>query len=77
LRAVATTSSQILLSRGVASTDSDPSNLSDPDTHTFVTSIFESDSKNIMTLGDAASRTVSSGPAREVSPLEDYTTRGM
>jgi hypothetical protein len=42
-----------------------------------VTSIFESDSKNIMTLGDAASRTVSSGPAREVSPLEDYTTRGM
>jgi hypothetical protein len=58
--AAGTTSSQIFLSRGVAAPDPEPSSSPHPNTSTYVTSVFESDSRHIMTLGDAVDHTKSS-----------------
>ncbi len=51
-----TTSSQILLSRGVAGSRSTP--ISGPEAPIAITSAFESSTKHIMTLGDAACHTL-------------------
>jgi hypothetical protein len=63
--AAGTTSSQIFLSRGVAAPDLEPSSSPHPNTSTYVTSVFESDSRHIMTLGEAFDYTVCSGPSNE------------
>jgi len=59
--AVATTSSHIFLSRGVAGAASDLLTLPHSDSPTFVTSIYESDSTHIMALGDAATQSTITG----------------
>ncbi|TVY75732.1 hypothetical protein LSUE1_G005212 [Lachnellula suecica] len=74
--AVGTTSSQIFLSRGVAepspfrTRSADSSNLPSA----YVTSVFESDSRHIMTLGDAASRTVCSNSESHTCSQEECST---
>jgi len=65
--AAGTTSSQIFLSRGVAASDPESPNLPHPKTSTYVTSVFESDSRHIMTLGDAVDHTVFSDSGDEPS----------
>jgi hypothetical protein len=68
------TSSQIFLSRGVASTEAGqaaPASAPRSPSPTFVMSVFDSESRHGMSLGNAAARTVPTGTAAE----KDYSGR--
>ncbi len=73
--AVGTTSSQILLYREIADTSSSNASISHPPTSTFVMSIFESGSRHIMTLGEAAASSASSASPGLDGEVEECVTR--
>jgi len=67
------TSSQIFLSRGVAGAEArTAASASAPRTPspTFVMSVFESESRHVMSLGNAAAKTISSGTGAETGLCE-------
>jgi hypothetical protein len=73
--AVGKTSSQIFLSRGVAGADvGQVAPAGRPPSPTFIMSVFESESRHVMSLGNAAAKITSTGMANVSTPFAHSQT---